>query len=86
MVLRISSVWDPDKSLGAAAAAPRRPRLEVTDGWYSVRAAVDPPLAALVRQGRLRPGKPQRQAPDLGTTMQDGEECNLIWYICLVGL
>ena len=83
MVLRISSVCDPGEALGTAAAAPR---LEVTDGWYSVRAAVDPPLAAIVRQGRLRPGKPQCQAPDLRTTMQDGEQCNLIRYICLLGL
>ena len=30
--------------------------MEVTDGWYSVKATLDAPLAALLRSGRLRIG------------------------------
>ena len=31
-------------------------QLEVTDGWYSVRATIDKPLSQLVASGALRPG------------------------------
>ena len=34
-------------------------QVEVTDGWYSVRAQLDAPLSALLARGRLRVGKPQ---------------------------
>ena len=33
--------------------------MEVTDGWYSVRAQLDAPLSALLASGRLRVGAPQ---------------------------
>lgn len=33
-------------------------RVELTDGWYSVRALLDPPLSALLASGRLRIGTP----------------------------
>lgn len=34
-------------------------QVEVTDGWYSVRAQLDAPLSALLASGRLRLGAPQ---------------------------
>jgi hypothetical protein len=40
----------------APAGADGAPRLELTDGWYSVAAVLDAPLAALAAAGRLRPG------------------------------
>ncbi|KAI8990626.1 hypothetical protein BD414DRAFT_514365 [Trametes punicea] len=33
-----------------------QPELEVTDGWYRLRANVDPPLARAIRRGRIRIG------------------------------
>ena len=32
--------------------------MEVTDGWYGVRASLDAPLADLLQRGRLRVGAP----------------------------
>ena len=40
--------------LGGEAA--REVQVEVTDGWYSVRATLDPPLAELLQRGKLRIG------------------------------
>ena len=34
-------------------------QVEVTDGWYGVRAQLDAPLSALLASGRLRVGAPQ---------------------------
>lgn len=47
------------KTSGAAAssaAASGAAVVELTDGWYAVRAQLDPPLSALLRTGRLGVG------------------------------
>lgn len=33
------------------------PELEVTDGWYRLRATVDPPLARAISRGVVRVGR-----------------------------
>lgn len=42
------------KTSGAAASGAAV--VELTDGWYAVRAQLDPPLSALLRTGRLGVG------------------------------
>jgi hypothetical protein len=41
---------------GADAAAAAGAVVELTDGWYSLPAVLDPALSALVRRGALREG------------------------------
>lgn len=43
------------KTSGAAASGAAV--VELTDGWYAVRAQLDPPLSALLRTGRLGVGQ-----------------------------
>ena len=38
-------------------AVERVPELEVTDGWYKLRAEVDAPLARAIRRGIIRVGR-----------------------------
>lgn len=33
------------------------PELEVTDGWYRLRARIDAPIARAVKRGIIRPGR-----------------------------
>ncbi|CAG9463359.1 unnamed protein product [Pedinophyceae sp. YPF-701] len=52
------AVVDPDAEQGAEepALVLPPPRVELSDGWYCVRAEVDPPLARLFRQERIVEG------------------------------
>ena len=56
MVLVVSSVTLPCATPAAAAQQGGGPALEVSDGWYCVRAHVDEPLAELIAQGRIQVG------------------------------
>ncbi|KAF8445645.1 hypothetical protein L210DRAFT_3757880 [Boletus edulis BED1] len=58
MVLCISDIIWPAGGTGEAIAAVQsHPELEVTDGWYRLRARVDAPLARAVRKGRIQIGR-----------------------------
>lgn len=53
MVLCISAVYWPEARMGTDSL----PELEVTDGWYRLRALIDQPLARALRKGKLRQGQ-----------------------------
>ena len=54
MVLCVSNIlgWSPAR----AGSGGQHPELEVTDGWYRMRAKIDLPLARAVRRGLIRVG------------------------------
>ena len=58
MVLCVSSIisWSPADVDPQGRPIDPHPELEVTDGWYRLRARVDPPLARAVRRGLIRVG------------------------------
>ena len=58
MVLCVSNVlsWSPANVDDQGRPIDSHPELEVTDGWYKLRARVDPPLARAVRKGLIRVG------------------------------
>ena len=58
MVLCVSSItWSaPDLTDDGTPIEPH-PELEVTDGWYRLRAQVDAPIARAVRRGIIRIGR-----------------------------
>jgi len=58
MVLCVSNVIWPDPAItdDGRSIAPQ-PELEVTDGWYRLRAEVDTPLAGAIRRGVIRVGR-----------------------------
>lgn len=58
MVLCISDIiWPVNGSEENVAPAQTRPELEVTDGWYRLRARIDAPLARGVRKGKIKIGR-----------------------------
>ncbi|KAH0502499.1 Breast cancer type 2 susceptibility protein-like protein [Microtus ochrogaster] len=63
LVLCVSDVLSPSTSGPEASGSETRadPKsvdtVELTDGWYSVKAQLDPPLVALVKSGRLTVGQ-----------------------------
>lgn len=55
MILCVSDViWPKERS---EDGSPPHPEIEVTDGWYRLRARIDEPLARAVRKGILCAGK-----------------------------
>ncbi|KAJ7103228.1 hypothetical protein B0H15DRAFT_811512 [Mycena belliarum] len=58
MVLCVSNITWSEPGVGDdGLPIPPHPELEVTDGWYRLRAQVDAPLARAVRRGVLRVGR-----------------------------
>ncbi len=57
MVLCVSNIfWSPSGITEDGLPIEPHPELEITDGWYRLRAQVDLPLARAVRRGILRVG------------------------------
>jgi breast cancer 2 susceptibility protein len=58
MILCISNVtWDDRRHTEDGLPSPPHPELEVTDGWYRLRAQVDETLARAIRRGKIRVGR-----------------------------
>lgn len=58
MTLCVSDiVWSEGGRRARGSAIGRVPELEVTDGWYRLRAIVDPPMARAVGRGVIRVGR-----------------------------
>ncbi|KAI9570309.1 hypothetical protein HD554DRAFT_2170473 [Boletus coccyginus] len=58
MVLCISDIiWSPGGPEEDTAAVQTYPELEVTDGWYRLRAHIDAPLARGARKGKIKIGR-----------------------------
>ncbi|KAI6136380.1 hypothetical protein F5141DRAFT_24654 [Pisolithus sp. B1] len=76
MVLCISNVtWPNGEADENGPSAAPYPELEVTDGWYRLRARVDEPLARATRKGILRIGrKIAVAAAKLSSQRKEGSE------------
>lgn len=59
MTLVVSHIHIPEHSLeeGQEEGSAPRPELDVSDGWYKLRAEVDEPLARAIRRGTIRVGR-----------------------------
>ena len=58
MVLCISGItWSDAGLTDSGGTIASHPELEVTDGWYRLRAQVDAPLARAIRRGIIRIGR-----------------------------
>lgn len=76
MVLCISNItWPNGEADENGRPAALHPELEVTDGWYRIRARVDQPLARATRKGFLRIGrKIAVAAAKLSSQRKEGSE------------
>ncbi|KAG0700654.1 hypothetical protein DFH29DRAFT_930783 [Suillus ampliporus] len=76
MVLCVSNVtWSPAGESDDGFPIPSHPELEVTDGWYRLRARVDQPLARAIRKGHIRIGRKFAVAgARLSAERKDGQE------------
>lgn len=58
MILCVSSItWSEGGVNAEGQPVPPHPELEVTDGWYRLRARVDESLARAIRNGVLKVGR-----------------------------
>lgn len=64
LVLCVSEILSPTTSLtetsnskNSGVDTSKAAIVELTDGWYAVKAQLDPPLSALVQKGRLAVGQ-----------------------------
>ncbi|KAG2156582.1 uncharacterized protein EDB93DRAFT_1127388 [Suillus bovinus] len=76
MVLCVSNVtWSPAGETDDGFPIPSHPELEVTDGWYRLRARVDKPLARAIRKGHIKIGRKIAVAgARLSAERKDGQE------------
>ncbi|KAG2368840.1 hypothetical protein BDR07DRAFT_1390250 [Suillus spraguei] len=76
MVLCVSNVtWSPAGQTDDGSPIPSHPELEVTDGWYRLRARVDKPLARAIRRGHIKIGrKIAVTGARLSAERKDGQE------------
>ncbi|KAG1783569.1 hypothetical protein EV702DRAFT_1054261 [Suillus placidus] len=76
MVLCVSNVtWSPAGETDDGFPIPSHPELEVTDGWYRLRARVDKPLARAIRKGHIKIGrKIAVTGARLSAERKDGQE------------
>lgn len=56
MVLCVSNIYWSEERVTEAGTIPPHPELELTDGWYLIRATVDESLARAVRKRKIRLG------------------------------
>ena len=57
MILCVSNVtWTESGVTEDGTPVPTVPQVEVTDGWYRLRAQLDEPLERAVRKGKIRIG------------------------------
>lgn len=58
MVLCVSGIHQPAATLNEKGdTVSPRPYLELTDGWYRIRAAVDDSMARAITKGRITVGR-----------------------------
>jgi breast cancer 2 susceptibility protein len=58
MVLCVSNIfWSPASVTDGGLSIEPYPELEVTDGWYRLRARIDLAMARAVRRGVIRVGR-----------------------------
>lgn len=58
MVLCVCGIHQPEPVLNEKdEPVPQRPYLELTDGWYRIRAAVDESLSRAISKGKIRVGR-----------------------------
>lgn len=58
MILCVSNIiWSEGGRRADGLAMDRVPELELTDGWYHLRASVDPPMARAIGRGVIRIGR-----------------------------
>lgn len=57
MVLCVSKVIWTEGQRNSGGTAESVPELEITDGWYKLRAEVDAPLVRAIRRGVIRVGR-----------------------------
>jgi breast cancer 2 susceptibility protein len=57
MIVCVSRVFLTEGRRNSDGTAGDDPELEITDGWYRLRAEVDKPLARAIRRGVIRAGR-----------------------------
>ncbi|KAJ4002292.1 hypothetical protein F5050DRAFT_1559157, partial [Lentinula boryana] len=57
MVLCISDIIWPEASTSSGQRPDARPQLEVTDGWYRLKAQIDHSMINAIKRGKLRVGR-----------------------------
>lgn len=57
MVICVSKVILMEGQRNSNGSVEGAPELEVTDGWYRLRAEVDEPLARAIRRGVIKTGR-----------------------------
>ncbi|KAG2149643.1 hypothetical protein BD769DRAFT_1407364 [Suillus cothurnatus] len=84
MVLCVSNVtWSPARETDDGFPIPSHPELEVTDGWYKLRARVDKPLARAIRKlsAERKDGQEVLEAYDSNSLVLTGNSSHMApWH------